>query len=269
MRLKFGNYIMNMDKLEDEELILSPLYDRQLHNFSHSISVRGKSLQSFTKTLENSKEGGILSLDNNDNVLKEYKVTSNSYSYQGNNPNEDTIYNYNLHFEEVVNVQVEALQISGLSIKPYKYSHEYDNGIIVTVSVNLTKDDYDKFKKIQDGDRYFSVVRQGISEKVISMRFGRVIWSEHEDFIKVNLVLVEECYDTNATNKGLLEPEKSNIMSMLAFQKNLNNELIKILIDKEVVSQSEIDFIKDKAKNDLKETQKLYYKVEDVDEFEE
>jgi len=267
MRLKFGQHILEVAKLENEEFKKSELFENELHNFSYTISVKGTLLDSFKETLEASEDGGLYSLDNENNILKEYSATSKGFSYSGNNSNGDTIYSYNLYFEEVVNVNLEALKISDLTVKPYNFEQRYDNGIIITASVKLTIDDMEKFKNIEDGDRYFNVIRHGISEKIVKMRFGRNIWSEHDDFFKVQLSLVEDCYDSDNKNQGFFGPEMSNIQDMLAYQQSLNKELINLLLAKSIVSEEEVEVAKDKAQKNLSEVYRLFYKVKDVDTF--
>lgn len=267
MRLKLGQYIVKLEKLENEELIKSKLTENELHNFSYTIPVRKTSLEDFEKTLKSCKDGGIYSLDDDDNVLKEYRVSNIGYSYTDNSSNKETIYSYKLHFEEVENLKLETLKISELSIKPYKYEQEYDNGIIITASAKLLKEDMKKFVNIQDGERYFNVVRFGINEKEIKMRFGQVIWSENDDFFKVYFILVEECYDSINNFKGPFQPEMGNIMRMLAYQQNLNNELINLLLTKSIVNDEEIEDIKIKSEKCLNDTHRLFYKVKDIDEF--
>lgn len=267
MRIKFGETIILLNKLNDEEKIISPLTKKELHNFCHSISVKGIRKESFEKVIEECKCGGIFEIDENEQAIRNYKVHIKSSSYSGHNTDENTVYNYYVSFEEVDELLIESLNIGTLNIKPYKYEEEYDEAIIISASVKLSKEEMVELKKIQDGERYFDVVRVGINNEAVKMRFGQNIWSEHDEYFKVNLVLVESCYDTKETGHGLNEPEMSNIKRKLIHLNNFNNELVELLLIKEIITKDEVESIKKKADEKFKDGYRDLYKVEDVDKF--
>ncbi len=100
------------------------------------------------------------------------------------------------------------------------------------------------------------------------MRFGKVIWSENDGYIKKDIVLVEDVYDNKESSiSKFFEPEFSNIMNILAYVYNLNEELFKLLMSKGQLSTEELEQTKEMAKNNIRETTKKYYRVEDIDKF--
>lgn len=268
MRIAFGKKIITLTNMENEQYTSSLLTENELHNFECDIKVSESALQGFNKVLEECEDGGIYDLNDIDLRLNEYKVLSKSYSFTSNNNNEERTYTYRLYFEQKDNYTLHGLKIDDFIIKPYDYSHYYENGIVVQAKVKLTKEEMDKLNNLKDKDGYFDVIRQNISSKSIKMRFGQLLWSEHNDFFKVDLSLVEDCYDKFNKPMILFEPDMSNIKDMLAYEKNLNNELINLLLNKEIISEFEIEDIKLRAKNNLKDTYRLFYKVKDVDTFE-
>lgn len=269
MKIRFGERILDKIDMENEEYKYSNLYDVELHSFNMQIQVKGSSLDKFKKVLEECRDGGIYKLDENNEVIGEYKVHSKSYSYNGNIVNENTVYNYSLNLEQVVNRKLESIKIDTLTVIPYEYKEEDDDdAIIVTAKIKLSKEEMKIFKSIEYGERYFDVIRYGISDKIVKMRFGKNIWSEHDDIFKVSIVLVEEVYDQkNDKYNGMLQPEMGNIMNMLAYQRNLNNELINILLTKNIVNEEDVNSLKSKAEKEINESYRLFYKTEDADRF--
>lgn len=268
MNIKLGEWTLELVDLENEEFKYSNLYDRELHSFDFPIQVKGSSLEKFKKVLEESNAGGVYKLDENNNIIGEYKVCSNGYMYNGNYTDEDTIYNYTLQFEEVVRVTLKSLKIGDLEVMPYEYEEDYNDAIILNAKVKLSKDEMEVFKAIEDGDRYFKVIRNGISNKELTMRFGTNIWSENNDSFKISMVLVEDVYDTKENNSnGLYQPQIQNIMNMLAYHRNLNNELINMLLDKNILTDVEVNELKSKAEKDIYNAHRHFYKVKDIDTF--
>ena len=124
------------------------------------------------------------------------------------------------------------------------------------------------FKAIEHGDIYFKVIRNGISNKELRMRFGTNIWSESDEGFKVSIILVEDIYDSkDDKSRGLYQPQIQNIMNMLAYHRNLNNELIKVLLDKNILTDVEVNKMKSNAKKDIYDAHRQFYKVKDVDTF--
>lgn len=267
MRVKFGENILNLNEIKNEEYRYSDIYNENMHIFSHIISVSGRKITEFRDILEKSKAGGIYSINENGEYIDEYKVKSNSYSYLGNKIDDKTIYNYDLSFEQVIKKEIKALKIGGLEVIPYKINQEYDGGVIINASIKLLKHDKKIFDDLEDGKRYFDVIRVGISEEPLKMRFGTNIWSEHEEYCKVNIILVEKKYDDVDRGNGLFQPQIQNIMDMLAYQRNLNKELLDLLVNKNIVDISEIDIIRKNAEDNINDSHRLFHKVDDADKF--
>lgn len=268
MKIKFGEIILNKldSDIQNEEYKYSNLYDVELHSFDMRMQVKGTSKDRFEKVLKESCDGGVYQLDENDEVMREYKVYNKSCSYRGNIDDEITVYNYQLNFEEVINREIESLDIDELNVIPYEYEEEYDNGIIIIAKIKLTKEEMDIFNSIKDGPKYFDVIRNGISNKTIKMRFGKNIWSEDNGIFKLGIVLVEEVYDKyNAGNFDLSELEIRKLIDIVSYQRNFNNELLKILLDKDIVTEEEINDLKLKSEKEINESRRQIYKVEDLD----
>lgn len=269
LRLKLSDHIINASNVSYGEPKLSVHTGKQLETLSFSMQIRGKTLkEAFNNKLHKVKDGGIFSTDNNGINIKEYKLVNHSYSYTGNYSDEDTIYIYTLYLEEIEKLKIDSLVIAGVEVIPYEFTETYDNAIIIQAKIKLSKEDAEKLDMATKGNKYFDVIRKGISDEVKKMRFGKIIWSENDGFIKKDIVLVEDIYDNKESPLSkFLQPEFSNIMDMLSYIKNLNDELLKLLISKGQLSAEELEQIKTVAKNNIRATTKEYYRVEDIDKF--
>jgi len=292
LRLKLSDHIINASNVSYGEPKLSVHTGKQLETLSFSMQIRGKTLkEAFNNKLHKVKDGGIFSTDNNGINIKEYKLVNHSYSYTGNYSDEDTIYTYTLYLEEIEKLKIDSLVIAGVEVIPYEFTETYDNAIIIQAKIKLSKEDAEKLDMATKGNKYFDVIRKGISDEVKKMRFGKIIWSENDGFISISdevkkmrfgkiiwsendgfikkdIVLVEDTYDNKESPLSkFLQPEFSNIMDMLSYIKNLNDELLKLLISKGQLSAEELEQIETVAKNNIRATTKEYYRVEDIDKF--
>lgn len=107
MTIRFGEWILEDIKIENEEYNYSKIYDIELHKFDIQIKVKGRFLENFKKVVEECSDGGIFKLDDENKIIGEYKFHSKSFCYSGNKFNEDTFYNCYLSLEEVVNKKIE------------------------------------------------------------------------------------------------------------------------------------------------------------------
>lgn len=268
MNFKFDDKVVTINKIENEEFNISNFTGRKLRKFHNRISVKGEDKQWFDNFIENSRSGGIYEVDSDNNPITEYSIYKKGYSYQGNNAEDNTIYTYTLEFTQVERIEIDTLEIENISLKPYKYNEKYDDGVIINANVKLTKEEYDAINKIADKKNYFIVIRKGVSDKEIRMRFGQNNWSEQDSNYKVALVLVEECYDNEKWKKNrLFEPELSNIKKMLASTLSINNELINYLMNRDILNKDDMEEIKKKAQENYNDIYREFHKVKDIDEF--
>lgn len=117
-------------------------------------------------------------------MQKEFKITNHSYNYNGNLVDDETIYTYTLELEQIENLKIEHLVIAGIKLSPYKYSEEYDDGIIINTCVRISNEENEQLKNAIGKNIYFEVIREGISQESKMMRFGKTIWSEDGEFTK-------------------------------------------------------------------------------------
>lgn len=263
MQLKLGDKIVNLVEVEMEAPLISKHTGCELEKLSFEINVQRTYHDDFETLLKGFKDGGIFSLVD-DSVIKEYKLLNRSYSYSNN----ESPYRYTFRIEEVERLKLDRLVINGFEIKPYEYSEEYSDGIVINTKWKISKDDKATLREAIDRQRYFKVIRHGICEKEIEMRFGKVLWSDDNGYIKEDVVLVEKVYDDNKEPmRGFCQPELSNIMEMLVKTESLNNCLIDLLVSKGAITSSELESIKEKAKQEEDKLFKEFFKVDDIDTY--
>lgn len=266
MKLRYNEKIININKFEDEIYKTSVFTGNKLKSITALVSTNEKERTLLSEIIKNCNEGGLYEIDDDNTTLAEYKCIQSSYSYQSSN---NIIYNYTLELEQVEHNLIEELKLRDISTKPYKYDESYDNGIIITLRVRLNKEKYYAFRKLQFNSTYFNVTRLGINSTPIQMRFGKIIWSKHKDYFKVEFTLVEKsCDELGEENpfNSILNPELNNIQHKIIYQELLNNQLIDILLSKNILCEDEVENIKANIRAAFDDTYQTLYKVDDIDQ---
>lgn len=140
-------------------------------------------------------------------------VTQNSYSYQ----NEDRVHLHTAELRELETIEPERLELLGLILDPTNYKEEEQGGVILASALIEPDAETDEAleRAITARDAaYFDVVRVGVSETPIRMRFGRCLWQKSESGRVHLLRLVSEQADDDESNASPLlwfEPELGNM----------------------------------------------------------
>lgn len=220
----------------------------------------------FLKILESSKDQGIHIVDDEGNE-KLWKIFNKSYHYQGNDPN--TIYDYSLEIKEMEDMTIESIDIEDINLKPYEYSEEIDkDALIINMKVKIDKETHTRLKPFIKKRNYFNVVRHGIQEETRKMRFGRPLWSDYENGIKAEFVLVEEIFDKDDDKfRGINEPDNTNLKKELSRVSIILENLLTKIANNNILSKKDIDELTNPTEEELWEKKYLFNKVEDIDKF--
>jgi len=161
---------------------------------------------------------------------------------------------------------VESLQIGDITVSPYKYNDEFSKESLIC---NFCFDvDAETYKYVRNLPIYFSVTRKGISDVPRSMRFGLVVWSsEDEQTYRLKATLVEENYDKDQTNQGLMEPMFSNVMEQLAITTIRLSKLLNLLESKGILTKEEAKNIIEIPDSERKEQRELFCRVKNFDKW--
>lgn len=275
MILEFAGKNLDVATIEKEQK-LSPSTGKQLNTYSVQIEIIGKvSFSKFQDLIKKHKKDYFRELDNNGNVIRKFLMGNSSYSYRGADEDEDTLYYYTMEIIEQEELITNVLIIAGISCNVLTYNEEIDKStgaIIINAVIEQTESDREKIKSSIGDSTYFDVIRVGINDAAIKMRFGKTIWSSHDGLIKRKIVLVQENYDVedrknNRLSFGFNEPELSNIEKMLAQQIKYSTLLENILIDKGIVSADDMSQLKKQVSSTYRDIYINYYMVDDVEKY--
>lgn len=268
MEIRFGDWSFEVENIDKHKVAYSRLTSEQLHSFEVKLYVDNERMNAFEDVFDEYRAGEVyisdreLNLDNCRFHAKE----------KGHYSNISTDYTtFLISFEECSTKSITEIEFESLRLKPYKISQEFSrNAIIIKAKVVVTKEQFEKIRQLEYGDTdYFSVIRAGIDEAPLMMRFGRNLWSEENDIIKMFLVFVEKEYDqTQEKYHGFSEPELPIAIKQIKQLRAMNERLMKVLVANNVITEEQKKEIEEKLTiNELKQDHYLYNQVKDVDEW--
>lgn len=260
MRIKFGNNVINLDNLKNFNEEKSVFTQKTLTTFEAELNVEKQDVEIIEDMISN---GLVSEIDENGAEIKKYIIRS---PYNANYGGTSTL--YLLEFKENEILDLQYLTIDSLDVSPYEYSEEYDNeAIIINCKFKLSKREYEEFKNIFNAKdiEYFDVIRHGIEDRVLKMRFGNVLWSEHEENVKISAVLVEYDYDKNDDKQTF--NFISNLNDKVAYLINFKDELLDLLVKKNILTDLEKDNLNNNIKDNINEGILKMSEVVDVDAY--
>lgn len=206
-----------------------------------------------------------------------FELHQRTLSYSNGYPDRD----YVLELTEVEVLECQALLIDGRTFVPFGYSEKVDDvtgeigeqlkALIIDAKVRLTEDELDWLwdrKGQREPDRYFPVVRQGVTDDPRRMRFGRILW-DRKDGVRAHVVLVEETYDLDPRNwRPLLSrPDEEGMREQFLELQEQVDRLFEVLVSREVMTSEEVANLKmpDAAASWRRE--RSLYEVDDIDKW--
>jgi len=187
-------------ELEELDSGFSPHTGRELRRVQVSLQVAAEKSEIVNDELSAAREPDhALSADGS-----RWTVHDSSYSYQDGSPS----HNYRAELHEVEEpAKAERVEMLGLSLVPSRYKEEADedDGTLVISFLVAVKagDDAVLESAIQhhrQSGAYFDVVRVGVSEEPLQVRFGRCLWRREEDG---RLHLLRLVGDSQVTDKDV------------------------------------------------------------------
>lgn len=264
MKIKFKENYVTV-KPTHEESFSSPFTGKNLKRFQVTISVKKQELSIFENELEYVKVYGITEVNTDGTEIKKYNITNTSYGYSNNS----NIRTYTFELSEEEDNKLNKLLINEIELTPYEYKEVLDHdAIIISTKVTVTKEIANCIDELSNKEEeYFTVIRDGINSNPLKMRFGLNVWSEHGDDIKYRLVIVEDKYDKgkNGDWKPHNYPQTQNIQAMTLYHRSYMELLAKLFVDKGLLTNAEIEELKEKANAEKRKYVRYIYKVKDVD----
>ncbi|MEU2793985.1 hypothetical protein [Streptomyces sp. NPDC007100] len=121
-------------------------------------------------------------------------VSSHSYSYTDNT--QPLVYTYRLELQEVEDLQASTVEVAGLTLVPLQYKEDVDEEtLLVSLVTDVSGEEGERLEEliVTQEDQYVDVVRRGVSETPVRMRFGRCLWQQGEgDTRRHNLTLIAD-----------------------------------------------------------------------------
>ncbi|MEH0420512.1 hypothetical protein [Streptomyces sp. B21-083] len=125
-----------------------------------------------------------------------WSVSNTRYSYTvGAQPDVAT---YSLELQEAEDLRASAVEIGGLALVPGAYREWIDGEGDYLVLTFVTETAGEANQQLEElviarGETYYDVIRRGVSDTPVRMRFGRTLWQETEaGSIRHNLSLVAD-----------------------------------------------------------------------------
>lgn len=193
----------------------------------------------FNKFLANEKEIILC----NENIQTAWIKGNNSSNFTVGKNN----YSYSIEVEEKEVLNIENLEIDNeeFSVENY-FERVSNNSIIIEAIIKLKgQDSIEKFRKnMLENKPYFDVIRHGIEEKTLKMRFGKIYdWciGPSPDEIYQAFNLVEDRYDENIKRISF----EIDMQDRLKIENIILKEQMKFLFNKlsiaKILGDDEID----------------------------
>lgn len=269
MKIEFGDLAFDVDNVNEIGVAYSRLTLEKLHSFEAELEVTQNEIIRFEQLYEEYKDGEVVVSDEKLGIVKgKFKATLKN----GLQDDSSKSKLYLIYFNECSNKSLKAVEFQGQCFEASKISQEISNSaVIINMKTIVTPEQFKMIYQLKcDKSKYFPVIRKGIDMEPLQMRFGRTLWCESEDVIKMSLVLIEEKYDKTADIfHGFAEPQLSNAIKRLEQLKNQTTQLLNILESNNLITVQQREEIE--RETDIKDQMKEYYRYErvnDIDEWE-
>jgi hypothetical protein len=199
------------------------------------------------------------------------RVSSESYS------NEGGPHAFAIEWEEAESLQADLVRFEGLELTPSLYEErEKEDGVVaIEFQATLSSEETDRLRALQadsseERQRYWPVVRVGVSEQSRSMRFGRVLWSKRDDGnIEHKITLVDEAHDSAPQNVTPYlsmagEPHLGHTMGGVADLAGQFDALLEVLERGKLVDAEAIRQIREAGIEARRTRSYTFYEVRDV-----
>lgn len=266
MQFTIGDVQLEAD-VEEGESFTSKHTGKDLHRLVLQFSCQGEQYNGDVLNLfERAKKEGLTCLGADDSTI-EWKAATDSWQYSGSQGTR-TVYHHTWNIEECEPLNIEKLVIDGIELEPYKYKENFlADALEITARIRQSEEERKAFGDHFRKKDYFPVVRVGISDAAREMRFGFGVWSKEGDTYKRQIVLIDRTFDVQHKSPGLLQPELLNMKVILATVNSTVDELLTLLSNKGVLTQQDLETLKQDSEDRTRVTFRDFYKVTDIDEW--
>lgn len=259
--------------ITDRNVITSRHSGRELDELKVEIVTHGRSasdvLVSDIERARREKTGSessiIIASDTADICYKTWRLTSSSFSYSDSSP----LFTHRLTLHEVEELSVQQLVINDLVLEPYEYQEELDSfdSLTIRAKVVLEKDELDQLHQMVLNEKQVQVIRKGISETPVDMRFGLMYWSPDDGGrVKHEIYLhTRDLASTSEVNRLFHWVSKTRVQA--GENKDVVAGILQLLERKQIITAEETAELYAVAKERKFETALGFYEMEDIDVF--
>jgi len=218
--------------------------------------------------IRRAEHNGICSTDEDGKITGRWRIANSSFCCLGEEHNPE--YYHEILIEEVEELEIESLSISGLVLHPYYYEEEFDcDDLSIKSRVMVSPEQDAILRMLMKDDEYFQVVRRGISDEPREMRFSNtILWSRHGNRFKYEIILVDRSYDERDRPLArLFQPQMSRMQSAIAAQAEMVEAILETLVNRKYLTEGNVAEMRKKAAERIWDRRKEFYEVRDIDEF--
>lgn len=210
-------------------------------------------------TLHEAADRSVRSTDEAGDFAGNWLVSWNSYTETAG------LHTYSLILREREDLSLEALLLGELELHPYEYRERILGGrLMIWAKLVGTQDDLERLRGKVRSDAPLAVVRRGIQAEPRRMVLGVAEWSVFEDRVKYRLVLAD-AEISDETRLELARTEEENSRAALVYYENLVERLTDLLVQRGVLSDGEVQALREAARNAPGVTRRDLWRVADVD----
>jgi hypothetical protein len=218
--------------------------------------------------IRRAEHNGICSTDEDGKITGRWRIANSSFCCLGEEHNPE--YYHEILIEEVEELEIESLSISGLVLHPYYYEEEFDcDDLSIKSRVMVSPEQDAILRMLMKDDEYFQVVRRGISDEPREMRFSNtILWSRHGNRFKYEIILVDRSYDERDRPLArLFQPQMSRMQSAIAAQAEMVEAILETLVNRKYLTEGNVAEMRKKAAERIWDRRREFYEVRDIDEF--
>lgn len=245
--------------VEDEDVASSLQTGRPLRTLRVGFDVQGEALND--AIVEGLNSGDRITVDDGKTAAP-FEKTNNMWSHRSG----VNVHHHSIDLREVEDIEPTSVELLGLDLVPYEYEERVDHdGIEIEMKVRVTQTENELLEEHIAKSGFFPVIRHGIEERPREMRFGQCIWSEDGEHIKHRLVLVEKPVHEADPYPDLTWPQGFRTQEMTAGTREMVEALLALFVEKNVLSNDEIEDIRNRAEAGIQKRFRRLFRVDDID----
>lgn len=252
-------------QVSNESSFESPHTGSSLRRLDIRAVVQGREANDvFVAWLDRARAGAFLPVTEDDGTVSQWMLRTNSWSHR-----EGTrMYHHTLQIEEVEDLHLDHLRLGELDIQPYHYEEKFrQDSLTASAKVLLTERQTAELRSMIETGAYFPVVRYGISEEPLEMRFGMCYWSELEEGVKYDLYLVARAGEETTRPIPSAFAWARTLRTHVAQREAMIDALLDCLLDKAILTQEDVDQIHAEALERREAARHGLDKVDDIDDL--